>query len=153
MHSKKLAPGGLEYRLDQLDFFGTPPVVMPRGTRMLYEPDDHVILVEFAPGPNCLSTEMRLLSVFGKSEPPPELKRIEYAMLVDRDGAKRTLNFYHPLKRGSGVRLATNGKNWFFRQDDGGALFSKDYTLRDVSRGDIDSDFAVWQFHGYRHEH
>lgn len=142
----------LEYRLDSLTFKNGVRLKFPPSTRLLYEPDDHVIAIE-------LTAKQRgdikqNIPVVAGSSPDFELRRIEYSMLVDLPSGKKTLRFFHPMKPGTGVRLTINDRGeLFFMQQDGKPLFSKDYTLRDVSRGQIDSDRAVWQFHGYRHEH
>lgn len=145
-------PLWLEYELNYLTLQNGRRIFFPRSSRMLYEPDDHVILIE-------TTRATRNHIVKGYDLKPgnldgPELKRIEYAMLVNLPGVRETLRFFHPMKPGNGVRLAVapGGELVFFQQDEK-PLFSKDYTLRDVSRGAIDSDRAVWQFHGYRHEH
>lgn len=141
-------PLWLEYRLDALTLEGGRKLHFPTSTRLLYNPADHVIAIETT-GPKRKQILERpdLLGA--------ELRRIEYAMLVNLPPHPRmVMRFYHPMNPGNGVRLAKNDRGQlFFRQQNGAPLFSKDYTLRDVSRGAIDSDRAVWQFHGWKHEH
>jgi hypothetical protein len=137
----------LEYRPEALEFFGGGRVEFPADARMLYNEEDNVILLE---NPGHL-TGSRLASYVADHA---ELKRIEYSMLVDVDGRQRRLGFYHPLNRGADVRLSQNDQgDIFFFNTQGRPLFTKDWTLREVSRGTIPSNRAVWQFHGYKHEH
>ncbi len=136
------APLWLEYRPDRLDFAGGRPMKFGPSARMLYNPTENIIAIE-NPG-----TTVPPESV-GK-----EIRRIEYAMLVNVPEWRGVIPFFHPLKAGSGVRVTTNDRGeLFFMNDHGAPLFSKDWTLRDVSRDQIRSNRAVWQFHGYRHEH
>lgn len=82
----------------------------------------------------------------------PELKTIFYDMEVE---GHAPIRFYHPMKRGTGVRLLpprARSSMLYFGQEDGDSMFTKEWTLRDVSEGEIDSDKRVWQFHGYKHE-
>lgn len=121
-------------------------VDFPAAARMLYNEADNVIALENV---GRAAPFLRRLADAGA-----ELRRLEYAMLIDLPEGQTRLNFYHPLKPGNGVRVRLNDRGEFFlMQDSGAPLFSKDYTLRDVSRGKINSSRAVWQFHGYRHEH
>lgn len=137
----------LEYQPHKLSVAGGYSVDFPPSSRMLYNPDDHVIALEV---PEAVRRSIA-------AQLPPdglELRRIEYAMIVDWQGKRETMNFWHPMKPGNGVRLIVGpAGDLFFYQPQGRPLFSKGYTLRDVSRGAMDSDRAVWQFHGYRHEH
>ena len=78
-------------------------------------------------------------------------------MLFKTPAGVERFGFYHPLKTGSGVRIRSGRSGeYFFAADDGRPMFSKNYTAADVTRGRIPRDLAgraVWQFHGYRHEH
>ena len=131
-------PLWLEYQLNRLSFYGARPMDFPRSARLLYNETDNLLAIE---------TPRQLF-------PANELKRIEYSMLVNLPGVKETLRFYHPIGEGAGVRVVCNDRGEpFIAQQEGRPLFSKDFTLRDVSRGEIDSDRAVWQFHGYKHQH
>jgi hypothetical protein len=147
-------PTGIEYRLDGLVFQNGETLNFAKSTRLLYNADEHVILIEMS-----REEKMRIFRIFELYNDPAgkilELRWIFYAMLValpppERD---RVLPFKHHLRKGSGVALGKSGSNLFFFEDTGRTMFSKNYTLRDVSGGKIDSDFKVWQFHGYKHEH
>lgn len=136
----------LEYRLDALNLDGGVRVAFPHTSRLLYNPADKIIAVE--------TTDQKRLSLIRRGLVGRELRRIEYAMLVEFDGRHHVLRFFHPMKPGNGVVLMANDRQQlFFANREGRPLFSKQWTLRDVSRGKIKSDFAVWQFHGWRHEH
>lgn len=143
----------LEYRLDRLTFPNGRRIVFGGESRMLYNPTDNIIAIE--------TTGEKRRQVRAAVGAGAELRRIDYSMLIDltssgesAGGRRRTLTFWHPLKSGTGVRVQFNDRgDLFFLQEQGRPLFSKDFTVRDVSRGEIDSDRAVWQFHGYRHEH
>ncbi len=141
----------LEYRLDRLTFQDGRRILFPASTRMLYNPADNIIAIETTPEKRAQVRPFALLPAGASSS---ELRRIDYAMIINLPEARRTLTFWHPLKTGSGVRVRVNDRGQlFFMNDHGRPLFSKDFTVRDVSRGEIDSDRAVWQFHGYKHEH
>lgn len=137
----------LEYRPDKLFFYGGRNVTFSPKARMLYNETDHVIMIE-APGA-VVDNILRDMAKTGA-----ELRRIEYSMLVNLPKHRETLTFFHEVERGAGLRIRTNDRgDIFFMQDKGAPLFSKDYSLRSITDGEIPSDRAVWQFHGYRHEH
>ncbi len=149
MSAKKL---WLEYRPDALTFQNGNRITFPRDARMLYNPEDNIIALELTAAQR--ARVKQAIPVRPHSAPSFELRRIEYSMLFDFDGHRATYRFFHPMKPGNGVRLRINDRGeLFFLNDAARPLFSKDYTVRDVTRGEIDSDRAVWQFHGYRHEH
>ncbi len=108
------APLWLEYRLDKLTFQNGVAIKFPPSARMLYEPDDHVIAIELTPAQR--ATIKQRIPVRPDSAPTFELRRIEYSMLVNlpaaagKPGARRTLHFFHPLKKGAGVRLTINDR-------------------------------------------
>lgn len=142
----------LEYRPDRITFQNGNTIKFPASARMLYEPEDHIIALEMTAAQRAAIKQR--IPVRPDSAPSFELKRIEYSMLFDFDGHRATYRFFHPMKKGNAVRLRINDRGeLFFLNDAERPLFSKNYTVRDVTRGEIDSDRAVWQFHGYRHEH
>lgn len=141
----------IEYRLRSLEFQNGARVGFRRA-RMLYNEDDHIIAIEHIDAPG-FEIDQVLAEVADPYGAIPELKTIFYDMEVE---GHTPIRFYHPMKRGASVQLLpreANRSRLFFAQKSGAPMFSKDYTLRDVSEGKIDSDKAVWQFHGYRHEH
>lgn len=143
-----MKPLWLEYRPDKLFFRGGGTVRFQPTSRMLYNPTDHVIYLE-NPGAAAVR-QMAANHSLGNAE----LARIEYSMLVNVPGHRTTLEFFHPLDEGAGVRLAMGAnRDWFFVQDDGRPIFSKNYSLRSLTDGKIPDNRPVWQFHGYRHEH
>lgn len=153
MSAKKLP--WLEYRLDALTLRRSQRIRFPSSARLLYNPADNIVAIELSKTESKrIITQNRLL-LPGATRSHFELSRIEYAMLIEMpDGQKETLRFFHPMQPGNGVTLTTNDQGeLFFMNKTGRPLFSKDYTLRDVSQGKIDSDFPVWQFHGWKHEH
>jgi len=158
----------LEYQLESIQFQNGETVRFPASARLLYEPDDHAIFIEL-PRAERRRIVGDLREHNDAAAPLQELKEIRYSMLVNLPEYKKRLRFYHPMKRGNRIGLSVDkNDNLFFFEDTGRPMFSKDYTLRDVSRGEIDDvtrstfpprpknrngDRAVWQFHGYRHEH
>ncbi len=142
----------LEYRLEALEFHNGAKLGF-RDARMRYADDDREILIErlgMPPG----AVDSTLRSIAGKDGKLPPIKTIFYEMRVA--GYPREAFFFHPIKRGALVVLQPrqNGQNvLFFSQAEGRPIFSKDWTLRDVTQGRIPIDRAVWQFHGYKHEH
>lgn len=140
----------MEYRLRSLEFQNGARIGFVNA-RMLYNEDEHIIAIEQigAPGPRIDDV---LDAVRDRNGDMPELKTIYYDMMID---GEKPIRFYHPIKRGADVRLMpreSGRSRLFFAQSDGAPMFSKDYTLRDVSEGKINSSKAVWQFHGYKHE-
>lgn len=140
----------LEYHLRALEFQNGAKLGFRRA-RMLYNEDDYIVAIEHVDAPLNFVDE-KLAEIANAAGDLPELKTIYYDMVVE---GHKPLRFYHPLKRGAHVRLLPRepGRSrLFFTQANGTPMFSKDYTLREVSRGEIPSDKAVWQFHGYRHD-
>ena len=120
---------------------------------MLYNTEDHVIAIEQLDA-RPADIDGALRKIANPDGSLPEIKTIFYEMRVD--GYPPMAFFYHPIGPGAGVQLLPregNRTRIFFRQADGRPMFSKDFTLREVTRGRVASDRAVWQFHGYRHEH
>lgn len=147
------APDNLEYRLEQLVFQNGEELNFPASTRMLYGEQHAGVWIKMDP-----ATRARIVGDVVAHNVPDgkfeELRRIYYAMLVTYEGRHFTLPFVHHLSRGSGVGLELSQDGQLtFDQTDRNYIFTKDYTLRQVSDGRIDSDFRVWQFHGYKHEH
>lgn len=144
----------LEYRLRRIEFRNGAEIGFRRA-RMLYNEDDHIIAIEHidASSQKIDDTLKEIANPYGDL---PEIKTLYYDMVVTIDGRKPvTLGFYHPMKRGAQVNLMPpepGRSRLFFSQADGKPMFTKEWTLRDVSDGEIDSDKAVWQFHGYKHE-
>lgn len=144
----------LQYRLEELEFhngarmgFGSP------GALMRYRDDNREIAVtDLKTPPAAVDAVVRKLK--NPDGTLPEIKTIYYQMLVD--GYPPQAFFYHPMKRGVGVVLEQRprGQNvLYFNQREGRTIFSKDWTLREVTDGNIPIDKRVWQFHGYQHEH
>ncbi len=143
----------LEYHLEKLAFQNGAILGFGPGTRMQYRNDDREIAIErFGVPPAAVDAAVR--GVLNPDGSMPEVKTIYYEMRVQ--GYPREAFFYHPMKRGVGVMLEARprGQNvLYFSQKNGRTIFSKDWTLRDVTQGRIPIDRAVWQFHGYQHEH
>jgi hypothetical protein len=142
----------LEYRLEKLAFHNRGELGFRRA-RMLYNEQDHIIAIEHLDSSR-QDIDAALREIANADGSLPAIKTIYYEMRVD--GYRPMAFFYHPLKREAEVFLLpreAGRTRLFFRQVDGRPMFSKDWTLREVSRGKIPSDRAVWQFHGYQHEH
>lgn len=142
----------LEYRLEALEFHNGGKLGFKRA-RMLYNPGDHIIAIEHLDAdPAAIDDALR--AVANPDGTLPEIKTIFYEMRIE--GFPPMALFFHPLNRGAGVYLLQRERGrarLFFQQKDGRPIFSKNYTLREVTRGKVPSDRAVWQFHGYKHEH
>ncbi len=143
----------LEYRLESLEF-QNGAVLGFNGARMWYRYDDNKeIAIDRLKMPPA-AVDAMFATVRNGARDLPEIKTINYEMRVQ--GYVPQAFFYHPMKRGVGVRLEPRlkGQNMlYFSQKDGRPIFSKDWTLRQVTNGQIPIDRAVWQFHGYQHEH
>lgn len=139
----------LEYRLEKLAFHNGA-ILGFKKARMLYRDDDREILIErLGAPPPAVDKVLRQV----QSDRTP-IRTIYYEMRVK--GYPPENFFYHPMGRGARVYLEQrkSGENvLFFNNADGNTLFSKEWTLRDVTQGRIPLDKAVWQFHGYKHEH
>lgn len=86
---------------------------------------------------------------------PAEIMAIRYLIVAD---GFPPIPFCHGLKSGAGLYLLPREPGaprhtLFLRQAQGRPFFSKEWTLRQVSSGRIDSSAPVFQFHGFRHEH
>lgn len=141
----------LEYRLRAIEFQNGAKLGFNRA-RMLYNEDDQIIAIEHIDAPG-RALDDALAEIANPDGSLPEMKTIFYDMVIE---GYAPIGFYHPMKRGTGVRLLPRepGRSrLFFAQKGGKSMFTKEWTLRDVSEGAIDSDKHVWQFHGYRHEH
>ncbi len=148
-----------DYQLNRLTFEGGGKMLFPKTARMRYGDAHRGIWIEMTRGARFVPPHL-LAKIEGEGtrarvvNDPPELRRIEYKMFVTVDGVLESFGFYHVLKPGSGVVLARfDDGDLFFQNADQASMFTKDFTLRDVTGGEIDSGFKVWQFHGYRHEH
>ncbi len=140
----------LEYVPEEITFNDGRTIIFPASARMVYDPGQNALGLELSK-----ETKDKIAATLARyySE-PPELRRIEYAMRIDLPEGKRTVHFFHPLKPGNGVVLNVGRDgNFFVYQASQEPMFSKKWTVADVTRGQINSDRAVWQFHGYRHEH
>ncbi len=142
----------IDYVLRKLEF-ANGAVLGFRGAVMLYREDNRGIAIEH-PDWSTQDIDASLREIANADGTLPPIKTIFYDMKIE--GVKNYPMFFHPLKREANVRLLPREKGrtvLFFEQADGRTIFSKDFTLRDVTQGAIDSDQAVWQFHGYKHEH
>lgn len=142
----------LEYRLEALEFHNGAKLGF-RGARMLYRDDDREIAIDRLGLPPA-AVDAKLREIANPSGVLPRIRTIFYEMVVP--GYPREAFFFHPIHQRADVRLQrrTNGENvLYFSQAKGRTMFSKDWTLRDVTEGRIPIDRAVWQFHGYKHEH
>ncbi len=130
----------VEYRLRRIEFQNGAQVGFRRA-RMLYNEDDHIIAIE------------HILAEIADAEGNlPELKTIFYDIHAE---GYAPIKFFHPMQRFNEVRLLppeAGRSRLFFAQARGRPMFTKEWTLRDVSEGQIDSGKKVWQFHGYKHE-
>ncbi len=146
-------PTTFDYQLNRLTFQNGETLNFPASTRLRYGDQHRGVWIEMP-----RDVRKQIMARIAERHDPKlkfqELKKIEYAMIVTVDGRARSFGFFHNLKPGTGVGLGRfDDGDLFFDQANGDSLFTKNYTLRDVSQGKIDSDFPVWQFHGYRHEH
>lgn len=142
----------LEYRLEKLEFRNGAALGF-RNALMRYNPDDHVMLIE-PPDASPQEIDAMLAEVAdARTGEIPEIKAIYYSIKID--GYPR-VKLLHPLQAGARVRLLprqAGQAHLYFFQEDSLPMFSKEWTIRDVTRGEIPSDKNVWQFHGWRHEH
>jgi hypothetical protein len=148
MHTKAAQ---LTYRLERLEFRNGAELGFRRA-RMRYHVDNRSILIDQVDS-SPQEIDRALAEIADDSGMLPEIKTIFYEMVLT--GNQPIKMFYHPLEKGAGVRLERRPRGLtalIFSQEDGREMFSKEWTLRDVTAGKIDSDFNVWQFHGWRHE-
>ncbi len=146
-------PTTMDYQLNRLVFQNGEDLKFPAATRLRYGDQHNGVWIEMPP-----DVRRRVISqILLRNDPTKkfqELRRIEYSMLLTVDGRTLRFVFYHVLKPGSGVGLERfDDGDLFFQEARQGSMFTKDYTFRDVTRGEVDSDGRVWQFHGYKHEH
>lgn len=142
----------LEYRLESLEFQNGAKLGF-RDARMLYNEGDHIIAIEQI-GATPAEIDRALATIRNPDGTIPPIKTIFYAIRVE--GHREPFFFYHPIQPGAGVQLLPREKGrtrLFFSQENGRPMFSKDWTLSDITAGKIRSDKKVWQFHGWRHEH
>lgn len=142
----------IDYVLRKL-VFHNGAVLGFRGAKMLYRDDDRGIAIE-NPDWSAQDIDASLREIADPDGTLPPIKTIFYDMKIE--GVPNYPMFFHPLAPGANVRLLPRERGrtvLFFEQADGRKIFSKNFTLRDVTQGKIDSDQAVWQFHGYKHEH
>lgn len=146
-------PTTFDYQLNRLTFQNGERLNFPASTRLRYGDQHRGVWIEMEP-----AVRRKILAqILERNDPSrkfQELRRIDYKMLVTADGRLRGFGFKHFLKPGSGVGLERfDDGDLFFQEARQGSMYTKNYTLSDVTEGEIDSDFKVWQFHGYRHEH
>lgn len=146
----------LEYRLERLAFHNGAELGFTRA-RMRYNPSDHVIAIEHLDAStSVIDDALRRISIAGDDGQTelPAIKTIYYEMRIE--GYPPFAFFFHPVSRGAQIYLLPRQPGralLHFMQRDERPMFSKNYTLREVTRGKVPSDRAVWQFHGYKHEH
>ncbi len=139
----------LEYVLEKLEF-QNGAILGFKNARMLYRDDRREIVITRLGSPP-LAVDAKVRAVMAKRSP---VKEISYEMRVD--GYPPQAFFFHPMPAGAEVFLEPrpNGQNVLYvNQRRGETIFSKDWTLRQVTEGNIPIDRPVWQFHGYKHEH
>lgn len=142
----------LEYRLEALEFHNGAKIGF-RTARMLYRDDSREVMIDRLGLPPA-AVDATLKSIANPDGSMPEIKTIFYEMRVA--GYPREAFFFHPIGKGAFVKLdpRPSGENKiYFNQRRGLPIFSKDWTLRQVTQGRIPIDRAVWQFHGFKHEH
>lgn len=142
----------LEYWLEALEFHNGAKIGF-RGARMLYRDDNLEVAIDRLGFPPA-AVDSTLKSVENPDGTLPEIKTIFYFMKAE--GYPEEAFFFHPISRGAKVRIERRraGENvLYFNQTQGRPIFSKEWTLRQVTQGRIPIDRAVWQFHGFKHEH
>lgn len=143
----------LDYRAQSLWLWNGARITFPApGAAMLYNPGDNIVAIE--PGEPTASLRRKYASACDDGE-PPRIREIRYSITAEktRTTPGGVFLFYHPISRAADVVLRCDRSRLFILQPDERPIFSKDFTLSDVTRGAIPSRRAVWQFHGYRHEH
>ncbi len=139
----------LEYVLEKLEFHNGA-ILGFKNAQMRYRDDGREIVITRLGSPP-LAVDKAVRDVMAQKSP---IKTIFYQMRV-RDFPPVAF-FYHPMPAGAAVYLEPrpNGQNvLYFSQEEGRPIFSKEWTLRQVTEGKIPIDRAEWQFHGYGHEH
>lgn len=146
-------PTTMDYQLNRLVFQNGEKLNFPAATRLRYGDQHHGVWIEM-PKPERKRIVAELVQHNRPEAKFQELRRIEYSMLLTVDGRPLRFRFFHVLKPGCGVGLERfDDGDLFFQEERQGSMFTKNYTFRDVTRGEVDSDGRVWQFHGYKHEH
>lgn len=147
-----MKPPHLEYRLERLEFRNGAALGF-RNALMRYNPDDHVLMIDHVDAAPQQIDDMLAEIADQRTGEIPEIKTILYTIKIE--GYPR-VKLFHPLKKGARVRLMprqAGASHLFFFQEEELPMFSKDWSIRDVTRGEIPDDKRVWQFHGWRHEH
>lgn len=145
-------PDWLVYRLEALEFHNGAKLGF-RHAQMFYREDSREILIDRLGIPPA-AVDATLRKIANPDGSLPAIKTIFYEMRVK--GYPREAFFFHPVSRDASLHLdpRPKGENkLYFNQRDGRPIFSKGWTLREVTQGRIPLDRAVWQFHGYKHEH
>lgn len=132
----------LEYRLELLKFCNGKLLRVPRGgrARLLFNDDDRVVAIDHLdmPAPAIDAAIRPVMDV--------QICQIDYRIKTDGFSA---VHYYHPQMNGHQVYLLPrmSGDNSLrIRQRNGRAFFSKNYTLREITKGKVPSDQKVWQF-------
>ena len=142
-------PDWLEYRLEKLAFHNGAELGF-KNAQMLYRDDNREIVITRLGSPP-LAVDQAFRDVMAAKSP---IKTIYYEMRVK--GYRRVAFFYHPIPAQVKVMLEPRptGQNvLYFSQRGGDPIFSKDWTLDEVTGGKIPLENKVWQFHGAGHEH
>ncbi len=146
------AADNLEYRLEKLEFHNGA-ILGFKKARMLYRDDSREIAITNLGIPP-LAMDANLRKIANPDGKAPRIRTIYYEMVLP--GYRPEAFFYHPISRGADVFIEgrQRGQNViYFNQAAGRPIFSKEWTLRQVTQGRIPIDKPVWQFHGYKHEH
>ncbi len=139
----------LEYVLERLQFHNGAELGF-KNAQMQYRDDQREIVITRLGSPP-LAIDAAVRKVMAAKSP---IKTIFYQMRVA--GYPPQAFFFHPMPAGARVFLEPrpNGQNVLYvNQKSGNTIFSKDWTLSQVTDGKIPIDRPVWQFHGYKHEH
>ncbi len=142
----------LQYRLEKLEFHNGAILGFKKAI-MQYRDDNREIAITNLGIPP-LAMDANLRKIANHDGTAPTIRTIYYEMVLP--GYKAEAFFYHPMSRGAEVYIEgrLRGQNViYFNQAAGRPIFSKEWTLRQVTQGRIPIDKAVWQFHGYKHEH
>lgn len=142
----------IEYRLESIEFHNGA-ILGFRKARMWYNDDGEAIRIDNVDA-GALEIDQVLREIADpKTGEIPDIKEVNYSILVHGYGR---FGFYHPMQPGTGVKLLPpergGSRLHFEQQQPGRKMFTKEWTLRDVTEGQIDSNKAVWQWHGYKHE-
>lgn len=139
----------LEYVLEELQFHNGARLGF-KNARMLYRDDRREILIDRLGAPP-LAVDKAFRDVMAARSP---IKRIYYQMRVEGYPPVAFFKHFIPGKVRVMLEPRPNGQNvLYFNQLDGDEIFSKEWSLRQVTEGEIPIDKPVWQFHGAGHEH